>query len=88
MLSPQETDERWLCDADHLVTTSERLESAFGCVSKPVYRYSLGVDPSLFHPAGKREGGLVVGWAGNPLDPAKRLDRTLPPPKLPPTRCL
>jgi 2-polyprenyl-3-methyl-5-hydroxy-6-metoxy-1,4-benzoquinol methylase len=79
LLDPCQAVERWMNDASWLVATSRRLADAFRPVGKPVFQYSLGVDPMLFHPVKGRQGELVVGWAGNPADPAKRFREILQP---------
>ncbi len=79
LLAPGQADERWMNDAGWLVTTSRRLAHAFRPVGKPVFQYALGVNPVLFHPGPPRQGDLVVGWAGNPADPAKRFREILLP---------
>lgn len=77
--TPDETNERWMADASHLVATSQRLANAFLNAGKPVHRYSLGVDPVFFYPGSTNQGNIVVGWAGNPADPAKRLNEIIRP---------
>lgn len=76
---PREMDARWMTDASHLVVTSRRLAKAFEGIGKPVGHYALGVDPNLFHPGEHHAGELVLGWAGNPSDPAKRFQEIVRP---------
>lgn len=78
-LTPDEADERWMTDASHLVATSRRLADAFRNVNKPVFHYPLGIDPAVFYRADPHDGQLVVGWAGNPADPAKRFNDIILP---------
>ena len=79
LLDPSQAYERWMSDAGWLVATSRRLEDAFRSVGKPLFHYSLGVDPVLFRPGDNRRSKLVIGWAGNPSDPAKRFTEILLP---------
>lgn len=78
-LSAADAEERWMNDAGNLVTTSARLQAAFASASRPVFHYSLGIDPELFYPGTKANSPLAVGWAGNPDDPAKRFRELLLP---------
>lgn len=79
MHAPDETLERYLHDAGHIVATSERIKKTFEELHSWIYHYPLGVDVDLFQPRGERSGGLSLGWAGNIGDKQKGvLDVLLP----------
>ena len=67
---------RWLSDCGTAICTSERLLRLVGPATQVrVLLTPNGIDSRQFRRArdrGERDGPLVIGWAGNPNDPAKR----------------
>lgn len=77
--TPKDALDRYMCDADYLVATSQRLAEIFGNHYQHVMHYPLGVDTERFKPTMVRAGDLKIGWAGNASDPIKRVNEILLP---------
>lgn len=77
--SPEEAVERYMRDAEFLVTTSLRLRRRFERAHPRVLHYPLGVDRQLFEFRREREGPIQYGWAGNVEDPQKGVRDILVP---------
>ncbi len=78
MVSPEEMAKRYLTDAGHLISTSERLRKIFS----PYREISLcpnGFDPEVFYKSNQRAGKLKIGWAGNINDSCKGIKDIIKP---------
>ncbi len=77
-LTPELMVEKYLGDADTLLTPSKRLQALFAPY-REIRLVPKGFEPDEFKVLGSRIGGLRAGWAGNPHDPWKGLREILLP---------
>ena len=77
--TPLEFCHNYLDDAGTVICTSLRLRDQVAKWHPQVFHTPNGFDPARFHPLGRREGPMRIGWAGNIRDPVKRFHELVRP---------
>ncbi|WP_446811084.1 glycosyltransferase [Methylomonas sp. 2BW1-5-20] len=74
-----EFSHKYLSDASIVICTSRRLHGLLSACRPNTVHAENGFNPEQFRPIQKRNGALVIGWAGNINDPVKQVKEILLP---------